>query len=519
MAPRRSGAIFETAPEPARAIDPMNEPSPADVLDETASPAAAGAEPLVPPEGGPERKPSGRFDRSIVEGPLLPAVWKIAWPTMLQNVIGGLQGIVDHAMVGHYVGYTANAAIGVSWQIFLVVVVFISSIFTGMSILVARFAGADEGDKVDRTVYQAFLTAIGLSLGILAPLGYLLAPGLLELVNATPEVQAEALPYLRIMFVFSGGMLLFFMLGGALRSAGDARTPLRLGIIVTVLNLVLNVILIRGLGPIPAFGTRGAAMGTVIATGSLGLYALLRLWFGGWVVSFPRGGRLRPDWPIIRELFRFGLPTGVQGVAMNVGGVLLLAFIGSLPRSAEAQAAYTVSYTQLFSLITWTTAGLMGAAAAVAGQNLGAGSGDRAAGSVHTAARIGLVSAAAVGLLFLFVPRALLAVFGMDEPMVVELGVELLRYLTLSGLFVAVALTYTGGLQGTGDTKSPLYISIVSQIIVPLGICFVIQQTSTLEATHIWRAIVIGHATRATLSVIRFRQGRWREIGIDIENR
>jgi Na+-driven multidrug efflux pump len=103
--------------------------------------------------------------------------------------------------------------------------------------------------------------------------------------------------------------------------------------------------------------------------------------------------------------------------------------------------------------------------------------------------------------------------------MVVELGVELLRYLTLSGLFVAVALTYTGGLQGTGDTKSPLYISIVSQIIVPLGICFVIQQTSTLEATHIWRAIVIGHATRATLSVIRFRQGRWREIGIDIENR
>jgi Na+-driven multidrug efflux pump len=166
---------------------------------------------------------------AIVEGPLLPAVWRIAWPTMLQNVIGGLQGIVDHAMVGHYVGYTGNAAIGVSWQIFLVVIVFITSLFTGMSVLVARFVGAGDRDRVDRTVYQAFLTALALSLGILAPLGYVLSPSLLGVVNATPEVQAEALPYLRIMFVFSTGMLLFFMLGGALRSAGDARTPLRLG--------------------------------------------------------------------------------------------------------------------------------------------------------------------------------------------------------------------------------------------------------------------------------------------------
>jgi Na+-driven multidrug efflux pump len=103
---------------------------------------------------------------------------------------------------------------------------------------------------------------------VLAPIGYVAAPWLLELVNATPEVQAEALPYLRIMFVFSFGMLMFFMLGGALRSAGDAQTPLRLGIVFTVLNIVLNVILIRGLGPIPAFGTTGAALGTVIAGAS-----------------------------------------------------------------------------------------------------------------------------------------------------------------------------------------------------------------------------------------------------------
>jgi putative MATE family efflux protein len=435
---------------------------------------------------------------------------------MLQNVIGGLQGIVDHVMVGNFVGYTGNAAIGVSWQIFLVVMVFIGSLFTGMGVLVARFAGADERDKVNRTVHQAFLTAAVLSIGILAPVGYFLSPTLLDVVNATPEVQAEALPYLRIMFVFSFGMMVFFMLGGALRAAGDAKTPLRLGIVMTVLNIVLNVVLIAGLGPIPALGTTGAAMGTVIAGGTMSLYATYALFRGRWVIVLHRGMSFRPDFSIIRALFRFGLPAGVQGVAMNIGGVLLLRFIGSLQQSAEAQAAYAVGYTELFSLITWTSVGLMGATAAVAGQNLGAGKPDRTIQAVRVAARIGLSVAAGVGLLFLAIPRVLLAAFGMDDPAVVDIGVQLLAYLSASGFFITVALTYTGGLQGTGDTRSPLYISLVSQVAVPLGLCWIIQAAWGLQPHHIWLAILLGHMTRCGLSVGRFRQGKWRHIEVDI---
>lgn len=457
------------------------------------------------------------FDRSIVDGPIRGAVWKLAWPTMLQNIIGGLQGLVDHAMVGNYVGYTGNAAIGVSWQIFLVVIVFISSLFTGMGVLVARFAGANEPEKVNRTVYQAFLTSVMLVAFVLAPIGWVASPVLLNLVNAAPEVQAEALPYLRIMFVFSFGMLMFFMLGGALRSAGDAKTPLRLGMALTLLNITLNVILIRGLGPIPAFGTTGAAMGTVISGGVVSAYALVRLFSGTWVVVFHRGMNWLPDWTVIKQLFKFGLPTGIQGVAMNVGGVLMLAFIGSLATSAQAQAAYVVSYTQLFSFVTWTSVGIMGATAAVAGQNLGAGRPDRTSEAVRVAAGFGMSLAAGIGLLFLAVPGTLLGVFGMEDPIVVGLSVELLRYLAVSGLFITVALAYTGGLQGTGDTKSPMYISIVSQIIIPLGLCFLIQTFSTLDPADIWLAIVLGHLARAVLSVGVFRREKWRDIKVDLE--
>lgn len=455
-----------------------------------------------------------RFDRSIIDGPIASAVWKIAWPSVLQNTIGGLQGIVDHALVGHYVGFTGNAAIGVSWQIFLVVIVFISSLFTGMGVLVSRAAGANDYDKVNRTVYQAFLTGLALSLGILAPLGYVLSPSLLDIVHATPAVRAEALPFLQTMFVFSIGLLMFFMLGGALRAAGDARTPLRLGVAMTVLNFVLNVVLISGAGPIPAFGTKGAAMGTAISSISVSAVGVWLLMSGRLVVHFERSMPLRPDFAIIRALFRFGLPAGIQGVAMNVAGVMLLRFIGSLPESAEAQAAYAVGYSELFSLITWTSVGLMGAAAAVAGQNLGAGKPERSARAVHIAARIGLGVAGTVGALFLAIPNQLLGIFGLNDPTVVRLGRELLGFLSVSGLFITVALTYTGGLQGTGDTRSPLYITLISQVLLPPGICLLLSATGHLQASGVWTAILVGHSTRCLLTVLRFQQGKWRHIQV-----
>jgi putative MATE family efflux protein len=456
------------------------------------------------------QKPAQKFDRSIVEGAIGPAVWRLAWPTMLQNVIAGLQGIIDHAMVGHFVGYTANAAIGVSWQIILVVIVFISSLFTGMAVLVARFAGANDPEKVNRVVYQAFLTALALS-ALMAAVGFFASPALLESVNAAPEVQAEALPFLRAMFLGIFGLMLFFMLSGAFRAAGDPRTPLRLGVAMTILTIVFNVVLI------PMFGTVGAALGTIASSTIVAVYGVRRLFAPGSVIHFHRGMETRPDWSIIRSLFRFGLPTGVQGIAMNIAGVFLLRFIGSLEYSAAAQAAYAVGYTELFSLITWTSVGLMGASATIAGQNLGAGKPERAAHGVSVASRIGLLVAAGVGLMFLAIPQYLLAIFGMTDPQVTSIGYQLLRYLSVSGLFITVALSYTGGLQGTGDTRSPLYITLVSQIAIPIGLCATLQALRGLQAGDIWLAIVLGHFTRAGLSVLRFRQGKWRHIHVDIE--
>lgn len=471
-------------------------------------------------EAADSAKPDGqkkpKFDPSITEGPLTRAVWKIAWPAILTNLVSGAQGWIDQIMVGNFIGPQANAAIGAAFQIFLLVITFVGSIFIGMSVLVSRFAGAKDHEKVNRTVYQGFLTAAFIALGVLAPIGYFASPYLLQFVNAKPDVAAEALPFLRIMFTCSFGMLIYFMLSGSLRAAGDAKTPMILGVAMNVLNLVLNVILIPGLGPIPAFGTAGAAIGTCIASGLVGLYSLYKLYSGTWVIAFPKSV-YKPDWKIIRQLFKFGLPAGIQGIAMNAGGVIMYAFMGGLMQGKETQAVYAVAYSQLFLLVTWSSNALMGASASVAGQNMGAGKPDRAVSGVRTAASFGLAGAIAVGIFFFFIPRQLLAIFGMTDPAVVEIGVELLRVLGVSGLFISMALAYTGGLQGTGDTKSPLFISIISQVILPVGICFIIQQAGQLRPIHIWIAVLIGHFTRFILSFVRFNQQRWRSIKVDIE--
>ena len=150
-------------------------------------------------------------------------------------------------------------------------------------------------------------------------------------------------------------------------------------------------------------------MGTAIAAAAVSGYALWLLFGGKLVIRFTREQCTGPDWAVIRSLFKFGLPTGVQGIAMNIAGVLLLRFIGGLEFSAAAQAAYTIGYTELFSMITWTSVGLMGAAATIAGQNLGAGKPERALQGVYAAARIGLLVAGVVGAMFLVIPNQLLA--------------------------------------------------------------------------------------------------------------
>ena len=452
------------------------------------------------------------FDREIVSGSVLRSVWKLSWPLVLLNLVNGMQGFVNHIMVGHYVhtaNSAANAAIGVSWQVFMVVVVFISSLFHGTNVLVARYAGRQDRDTLSEVFYSSFLCAVALLVGVVAPLGWWLAPHLLSFVEAKDDVRVHALPYLRILFVLGAPLFLMFMVTGAFNASGDPRTPLKLGILTTVLNISISMALIPGLGPFPALGTSGAALGSVIAPFVSVAIALALVLRRKMIIQPPRRWRILPDLSIMATVARIGLPTGVQGVLLNVGGVFLLRFIGLLEHSSAAQAAYTICYAQLFALVTWTSFGLRAASSTLMGQNIGAGDPQRGKRAVRLAARIGSCWAVLVGLLFWVGADLFLRLFNVSGEPAHGYATSLLRYLSFSGVALAAALALTGGMQGAGATKVPMYIAFVTQIVILLSICQGFHLAGALTPDRIWLAILVSHVSRMVITWAVFRTDGW----------
>jgi len=460
-----------------------------------------------------------KFDDQIVSGSILRSVWKLAWPVTLLNLVNGLHGLVDHILIGQFHGSetnAANAAIGVSWQVFLVIVVFISSLFHGMNVLIARYAGKQDRDNMSYAAYQAFLSSVYILVFILAPVGYFLAPHLIDLIGANAEVKSHALPYLRILFTCGAPLFLMFMVVGAFQASGDAKTPLVLGALSTILNIAISAVLIVGVGPIPPMGTVGAALGTVLAPTVAVVIALSLIVRRKMILHPPKKYTLIPDFSVMRVVARIGLPTGVQGVLLNIGGVMLLWFIARLEYSAAAMAAYTICYSQLFSVVTWTSFGLRSASATVMGQNIGAGKHQRGKRGVALAAGMGVAWAGFVGIVFWAIPGPLLGMFDATQEPTFGYGVSLLHFLAFSGLVLAPTLAFTGGLQGAGETKAPMYIAFATQIVLLLAMCGGFYWTNTLTTDRIWLSILCAHTARLILTYAVFRTEAWTHTQVEL---
>jgi len=455
------------------------------------------------------------FDEELVSGHILRSVWKLAWPIVILQVINGSNQLVSHALVGAYVPSeenAANAAIGISWMYFLVMVVFVSSFLQGMNVLIARFSGKQDRDSIGRVVFQTCLSAMGLHVLVMAPLGYFLTPALLEFAHADPAVREFAQPYMRFLFTCSAPMFLNFLLHNAFQSAGEPRTAMWLGVLSTILNFALMVVLITGPGPIPSFGVMGAAVGICVGpipTVCIGFFLILS---GKSVIRLPKTKSIVPEWPIVREILRIGLPTGIQSVMLNIGGAFLIRYIGEF--GASAQAAYTICYMQLFSLVTWVSFGVRGATATLMGQNIGAGKIERGKMAVYVAAGLGLLWAGFFGAIYFTVPHQLLSMFSATEEPLLTYGTSLLGVLAFSGFFVSSALAFTGGMQGGGDTVTPMVIAVLSQIVILLGLCQLFTQLDMLTLDLIWKCILVSHISRFVMSIGAFQWGRWRRVSV-----
>jgi putative MATE family efflux protein len=460
------------------------------------------------------------FDEELVSGSIVRSVWKLAWPIVLMNLINGVHGMIDQILIAHSVQHhEANAAVGVSWNLFLVVIVSLASLFHGMGVLIAQSAGKQDRAQINRILYHTALLTVYLVVFIVTPIGYWLSPHLLQLANTTEEVRAYALPYLRTLFLFGLTLSLNFLLGTAMQTSGDAKTPLMLVILTTLLHILFSAAFITGFGPFPRLGTMGAALGAGLAPIPTVLIVISLIVRRRVILGLPDHFTLVPDWNVIRAVARIGIPSGIHAVVLNIGGIWLYRYVGALADSSAAQAAYTICYAQLFSMVTWAAMGLRGSAAALMGQNIGAGKSERGRRGVHVAAAMGGVWAVVWGIAVWFQSDMLLGLFNSSDGgdlVVLKLGTALLHFLSISGVFLAVALALTGGLMGAGDTKKPMYIAIVTQIVVLLGVCEIYTRLGLLTSNAIWSAILISHVSRYALTHAAFLTAKLNPVAIEV---
>ena len=449
-----------------------------------------------------------RFDRE-----LLAQVWRLAWPTVVYALLQTLVGLVDVYMVGRLgPGPDAIAAVGFGRHVLMLVMVGVLALSTGTTTLVAQFTGAGRRRDAGRVVGQALLSmfVLGLALGVV---GALLSRRLLVLMGAQGMVLEQGDGYLRLVLAGAAFMLVNFAVAASFRGAGDTLTPLKIALSVNGINVLGNYLFIFGIGPFPMLGVAGAAVGTILAraTGAgIGVILLVSGRYRAHCRLDRQAGWF--DLSLIKRMLNIGLPAAVQGFFRNGARLLFYTIVATSAAGAVATAALTVgSYVRMVTIMP--SLAFQVAATALVGQRIGAGDWKQAeAFGWETVKLCTVIMAVVTAALFVFAP-AMVGIFTEDRA-VVALGGTMLRYFALGQLFSAVSITVGGGLIGAGDTRPPLYYTIVSQWLLMLPLAWVLVRKVGLDPEGAWMAFAIAPVLQAALTVQRFRSGKWKHIRV-----
>jgi putative MATE family efflux protein len=373
----------------------------------------------------------------------------------------------------------------------------------GVTATVARRVGEGDRGAASEAAVQGILLGSGLA-AVLGILGAWQAPELLRLMGATESVIAIGSGYTRILLGFNGVIFLLFLLNAAFRGAGDAAVAMRVLWLANGLNLILDPLLIFGIGPFPELGVTGAAVATTLGRGSAVLVQLYTLFRLSDRLRVTRE-HLRVRLDLMARLLRLsGTGTFQVFVSMAswIGLVRVIATFGS-----EAVAGYTVAIRLvLFALLpAW---GLGNAAATMVGQNLGAGDPERAARSVWKAGQMNLVFLGSVGVLFLVAAGPLVALFDVD-PGTAAYAEDGLRIIAAGFPFYAFGMVLTQAFNGAGDAWTPTWINLGCFWCWEIPLAWVLAFPAGLGARGVYVAMAVAFSTLAVVSAALFRRGRW----------
>ncbi len=434
-------------------------------------------------------------------------VWNLAWPVILALMSESLVGLVDMFMVAR-LGASAVAAVGVGGQIMGAVTVTMMAVGTGTVALVARSVGAGVFKEAHQALGQSILAASALGVVVVIPV-IMWAEPFVAAFGVAPEVTADATVYVRAVMLAIAPSSVMFVIGSALRGAGDTRTPLVIGLIVNAVNVFANWVLIFGKLGFPALGVLGSALATALSF-TIGAVLLSALLARGQLRLRVEQENLVPDFTMIRRIFKIGYPSAIEQALMQVGFLVYLVFAARY--GTDAVAAYFLG-VRILALSFLPGFGFAAAASTLVGQHLGAGNPDRAAsaGWLSTWMSVWLMSAGGIVVFLLAEPIARLFV---DEVGVVTGTVSFIYMLGISQPFMAMDFTLGGALRGAGDTRFPLWTMMVAFYAVRLGLSALAVFVFELSLPWLWAALIADYFVRAVLKSWRFRGGFWRSIEV-----
>ncbi len=452
----------------------------------------------------PQQKYMRKARGDLTQGSLLKHLLRLAGPIILSYILQDAFNIIDMIFVGR-LGPGAIAAVGVSGNLLRLIGVFALGISTGTGIIVAQYLGARDRAQAEHIVMQSILLAVFFSICVTL-VGYPLAkPGLLAVRMVDPEVLSLGTTYMHIILIGISTMFLSMTLGSIFRAGGDAFTPMLVLIFSTVINIVLDPLLIFGLWGFPKLGVAGSAYATLTGRG-VGVIVLLYLcWTGRAPISL-RSVRFRADFTGMFAILRLGVFSSMQGFWRHVSRLGFLWVIG--PYGKTVVAAYTICM-RLRILVMNPGFGIANSVAPLVGQNLGANHVDRAERSARVANIVGATIMAVIGAIFLVFPETFIRIFTPDTD-VIEIGTVYLRFLAPTFGFIAFSLVLGKALNGAGDTFSPMVITLGSQLVVGLGLVIILSHLIGLNG--VWIGIALSNVVQGIAMWLWYHTGRWKSI-------
>jgi putative MATE family efflux protein len=446
-------------------------------------------------------------ETNFTSGSIRRAIFLLSVPMILEMVMESLFAIVDVFFVSK-VGTHAVAAVGLTESVLTIIYAVAMGLSMAATALVARRVGEGDPKRAANAAFQAIALATGASI-VISIAGVWFAKDILRLMGGEEALVEEGYRYTRIMFGSNIVIMLLFLINGIFRGAGDASLAMRSLWIANGLNIILDPILILGLGPVPAFGLEGAAIATTIGRSAGVVYQLYNLLSNKSIIKITRENVVLRGKTVL-NIIRISLGSMGQFLVESASWIFLVRILSVF--GSEVLAGYTIAIRIIiFSILpSW---GMANAAATLVGQNLGAGHPGRAESSVWKTAYYNMLFLVILAVLFYTWAHEFVGLFSPD-PRVVASGVQALRIICLGYAFVSYGMVVAHAFNGAGDTRTPLAINIIAYWLLQIPLAYVLAITLNMGPRGVYIAVAVSFSIAAVMSILVFKRGRWKLVKV-----